>query len=101
MVLFQLFFEALEQGEGISGASGKSGKDLIFIEPAYLAGIALEHRVALRDLAVATNHDLAASADRENGCAVQLFQSSAPQLVTDNVLSACKPSCVGLRPVTA
>ena len=97
MVLFQLFFEALEQGEGISGASGESGKDLIFVEPAYLAGIALEHRVALRDLAVATNHDLAASANREDGCAVQLFQSIAPQRMAANMLSVCKPSCVGLR----
>ena len=95
MVLFQLFFEALEQSEGISGASGESGKDLIFIEPAYLAGIALEHCVALRDLTVATNHDLAASSNREDGCAVQLFQSSAPQLMTDHVRPACKPAVSG------
>jgi len=57
-----LGFKAFEQGKGIGGTTGETGNDLILVEAAYLAGVALHDGVAEGYLAVTTDHDLAVAA---------------------------------------
>ena len=71
LMLLQLGFEALEQGEGVRGAAGESGKDPVVIEAAHLARSGLDHDVAQRDLAVAAQRDARAAADGKYGRAVK------------------------------
>jgi len=62
LVLLQLAFEALEEGEGIRGGAGESGQHLAVIETPHLAGVALHHGVAKGNLAVTAHDDFAVAA---------------------------------------
>ena len=79
--LGQRAFEALEQGEGVGGAAGEPGQDLVVVETPYLAGVAFHHRLAEGDLAVAAQGDLAVLADAENGGGVQVAVHSQPRVM--------------------
>jgi hypothetical protein len=74
-VLLQFGFEIVEQGEGIGSATSESGNDLIVVEAAHLAGLALHDGVAKRDLAVAAERDEIATADGYDGGHVDLCVS--------------------------
>jgi hypothetical protein len=63
----------LEQGEGVGGAAGETGHDLIVVEAAHLARVALDDGVAQRDLAVA--------ADKSRPCLGGVADSSACKVV--------------------
>jgi hypothetical protein len=58
LVLFQLAFEAVEQGEGVGGAAGEAAQHLALVQLAHLARRALHDDIAQRDLAVAAERDL-------------------------------------------
>ena len=75
-MLLQLFFETLEQGEGVSRAPCKACQYLVFVESAYLAGITLHHGVALGDLPIPAYDDTVASSYRPNGGSSILVQGS-------------------------
>src|SRR5690606_6951993 len=57
LVLFQLGFESLEQGEGIGGATGKTSDYLAVVQAAYLSGIAFHNGVAKGYLAITAHGD--------------------------------------------
>ncbi|MNP59153.1 hypothetical protein D3C76_1541310 [compost metagenome] len=63
----QFGFEALEQGEGVGGAAGKTCQHLAVVETMNLAGVALHDGVAEGDLAITADHDLAVAADGNYG----------------------------------
>jgi hypothetical protein len=58
-ILLELGFQALEQGEGVGGRAGKAADHRALGEPAHLLGVALDDRLAERDLPVAADHDVA------------------------------------------
>ena len=62
LMLFQLGFEALEQRERIRRATGKSGQNLVVVQPAYLACGGLDNDIAEGDLAIAAERYLIAAA---------------------------------------
>src|SRR5690606_21342234 len=71
-VLLELGLEQFEQREGVGRGTGETGQDLaVAAEPAHLAGVALHHGVAERDLAVAGDDDLAVAAHRHDGRGVE------------------------------
>ena len=70
LVFLELGLEALEQREGVGGAAGEAGEDLVVVQAAHLARVALHHDVAERHLAVAAHGDGAVAADAEDGGAV-------------------------------
>jgi hypothetical protein len=75
LVLFQLGFEAVEQGEGVGGAAGEAAQHLALVQLAHLARRALHDDVAQRDLAVAAERDLVAAPHADDGRAVKLFHN--------------------------
>ena len=77
-MFFQFAFEVLKQGEGIGGGAGETGQDLIVIQAADLAGIALHNGFAKADLAITADHDTIVAADRQDGGSMKLFQSYLP-----------------------
>ena len=79
LVLFQLGFETLEQGEGVRRAAGESGQNLVVVDAAHLARVGLDHDIAEGDLAVAAEGDLIAAPHREDGGAAKLFHDFSPQ----------------------
>jgi len=50
------------------------------IKTAHFSGVALHYRIAKRNLAVTANHNLVATAHRNNGCSPILIQLEAPVL---------------------
>jgi len=62
LVFLQLTFEALEEGEGVSGGAGETGQHLAVIEAADLLGVAFHHGIAEGNLAVAAHDDFAVAA---------------------------------------
>ena len=78
-VLLELGLEALEQREGIGRAAGETRQDLILEQPPHLAGVALEHGVAQRDLTVTADDHAVAAPYREDRRAVELFHWSPPR----------------------
>src|SRR6185503_19151875 len=78
-VFLELALEALEQRERVSGAAGEAAEDLVVVEPAHLARVALDPDVAHRHLAVAAERDLAASANAKNGGAVELLHGDSSE----------------------
>src|SRR5699024_8030184 len=56
-------------------AAGKTGQHLVVVQAPDLAGIALEHGIAHRYLAVAGDGDLATVAHAQNGGSLKLLQS--------------------------
>ncbi len=80
LVLFQLGFEALEEGEGVGRGAREAREHLAVVQLAHLARRALHDDVAERDLPVAADGDLdgavrGLAADAEDGGAVKLFHS--------------------------
>jgi len=74
VVLLELLLEQFEQGEGVGSGAGETGHHLARLaEPAHLARVALHHRVAQRDLAVAADHDAAVAAHADDGGGVEGF----------------------------
>ena len=55
-VLLQLLLQPLQQSEGVGRGAGEARHHLAVHQPADLAGIALDHGLAHRDLAVAGDH---------------------------------------------
>ena len=72
-MLFQLGFEALEQGKGIGSATGKSRQDAALIEPTHFSGRRLDNDTAQRDLAVAAHGDRISPTHRQDRRAVILL----------------------------
>ena len=64
--------EAFEQRERIGGTAGESAQHLAIAEGPHLACVALHHRVAERDLAVAADGDSAVPPHGEDGRAVRV-----------------------------
>src|SRR6185369_10636580 len=62
LVLVELGFEALEQGERVGRRARKAGEHAIVVDAANLARGRLDDDVAERDLAVAAKRDLCAAA---------------------------------------
>jgi hypothetical protein len=77
-MLFELFFEALEQRKRICCAAGKTSDDLVFVKSSHFASIALHNCIALRDLPIPADYNLVASADRDDRGAIILFQVNSP-----------------------
>ena len=77
----ELGLEPLEQGEGIGRRAGEAAHDLAVAQPAHLLGVALDDGLAHRDLAVARHHDLAALADRQDGCGVPAGREESYRIV--------------------
>ena len=84
--LLELAFEALEQGEGIGGAAGKSREHLAAIQAPHLAGVALHDALSQGDLPVAADRYAAIAPYREDGRAddsigivLQVGRGSRPQ----------------------
>jgi len=77
-MFIEFAFKTLEQGEGIGRAAGKTGNNLVFIQPSDLAGIAFHHRIAHRHLTVTTDDHLVSLANREDCRAAILFQARTP-----------------------
>ena len=76
VILLELAFEPLEQGEGVGGRAGEAADDLaLFADAADLLRVGLHHRIAHRHLAVAGNDGLAALLDAEDRRSVPTFQS--------------------------
>ncbi len=75
LVFFQLGLETFLQGEGVGRGAGKACQDLIMVEPADLAGRALDDDIAQGDLAVAAQGDVVAAPDTNNGGGVKLFHA--------------------------
>ncbi len=73
LVLVQLGFEQLKQGEGVSRTTGEAGNNLVPVQAPDLARITLHDRIAHGDLAIATDHHAVAAAYGENGCSSELF----------------------------
>ena len=66
-ILFELGFQALEQGERIRRGAGESGDHLAVAETADLPRALLDNGVADAHLPVAGDHHLLALADGQNG----------------------------------
>src|SRR5688572_6396599 len=71
-VLLELALEALKEREGVGRAAREARENLVAVEPANLAGVALHDGVADRHLAVAAHRDEAAAAHREYRGAVRI-----------------------------
>ena len=78
LVLFQLGFETFEQSKGVGGATGEPGNDFAMKKPTNLAGVALHDSVAQANLAITTDDDVVASANRNNGCTAILLHGNSP-----------------------
>ncbi len=89
-MLFELAFEALEKGEGISRGAGAACQYAVFVPAPYLAGIGLHDRVAQGDLAVPAHHDQVVAPDRTDGGSAIVFHLRFP--------SDLKVQNVGLAP---
>ncbi len=66
-IVFELRFEAFEQGEGIGGAAGETSDDAAIGERANFHRVGLHDRVAEAHLAVAADRHAAFVADGQNG----------------------------------
>ena len=67
----QLGLQPFQQGEGVGGGAREAGEHRAAgADAAHLAGVALHHGLAERDLAVAGHRDLPVAADAEDGGAV-------------------------------
>ncbi len=64
--------EALEQGEGIGRAAGEPAEDLALTERPHLAGVALHHGRAERDLTITADGDDALAPHAEDRGAVRI-----------------------------
>ncbi len=64
--LFQLRFEAREQGERVSGGSRKTGQDLVVVDAAQLLRGRFQDFVAEGHLPIARHHYFVVSPDTEN-----------------------------------
>src|SRR5207253_9361281 len=71
LVLVELRLEALEEREGVRGAAGEAGEDLVLMQTAHLLCAALDHHLAERHLPVAAERDARAAAHGKNGGAVE------------------------------
>ena len=58
-MLLKLFFKTFEKRKSICGRPGKAADDGTIVQPSYLFGVWLHHRLTHRYLAVARNHDFA------------------------------------------
>ena len=67
----ELALEALEQGEGIRGAAGKSGQHLAAVQAPHLARVGLHDALTEGHLAVAADRDAAVAPHRQYGGAVR------------------------------
>jgi hypothetical protein len=74
-MLIKLFLEALEKGKRVGCASREAGYNLVFIESPDFTCVAFEHSAALGYLAITTDDNCVASADRDYRCTSVLFQS--------------------------
>jgi hypothetical protein len=68
--LFQFGLETFEQRECVSSAAGKPCENAIVKKASDLTGGRLQNHIAERDLAIATERDLLAAPNRQNGCSV-------------------------------
>ena len=78
LVLFELLVEAVEQGEGIGGRTGKPDDHLIVIEPAYLSRPVFHDRRIEGHLAVARHGDLSPVSHRQDGRSPDLHRLRLP-----------------------
>ncbi len=69
-ILLELAFQPLEQREGVRGGAGETADHVALAEFSDLFGVGFDDGLADRDLPVASDHHLAALADRQNSGAV-------------------------------
>ncbi len=73
-MLVELLLEQFEQRERVRRRAGEARQYVALAEAADLARIGLHHGVAERDLAVAADDDLVATADGNDGGGVEGFR---------------------------
>ncbi len=66
-VLFELAFEAGEEGKGVGGGAGEPGDDFVVVEAAEFFGAAFEDFTAHGDLAVTGEYDFTVAAHAQDG----------------------------------
>src|SRR5205814_3221851 len=73
LVLVELAFEALEQGERVRRAAGEAGEDAVLVQAPDFLRAAFDDDIAERYLAVAAERHARAAAHGKNGGAVEGF----------------------------